>query len=158
MILLTEYHVNSIRLRASIFRQRRNFCLRSVIRLMPSVSLAAGELFATRVLGANRISLLCMQSNITFAAAKISRCRRQHITKNYQEMRTYSPPNAVAQMKNSRYGIKSISAVLLSFGTRCIFGGGYYESKRKYSSPAMIYSAYLQKRGGEIRPNPKTST
>ena len=29
--------------------------------------------------------------NITFATAKTSRCRRQHITKNYQEVRTYSP-------------------------------------------------------------------
>jgi len=104
--------------------------------------------FATRVLGANRISLLCLQSNITFAAAKISRCLRQHITKNYQEMRTYSPPNAVAQMKNSRYGIKSISAVLLSFRTRRILHGicipytppFYLYNYSVYSATAALFS------------------
>ena len=66
MIILTEYHASSIRL-------RRVILLRSDIRLMPS-----GIRFAS--LWANRISLKPQGFNITIASAIISLRRSRNIT------------------------------------------------------------------------------
>ena len=81
VILLSEYHASSIRLCASIFRQRRNFCLRSDIRLAPS-----GIRFAS--FRANRIPLKPQGFNITIAVAIISLfAKAKYITKKAEKER-----------------------------------------------------------------------
>ena len=76
VILLTEYHASSIRL-------RRVLLLRSDIRLSPSASLAAGELFASQVL--RRIEYHCdaKPNNIT-ARRAISLFAQQRISLTYK--------------------------------------------------------------------------
>ena len=74
MILLTEYHASSIRL-------RRVILLRSDIRLTPS-----DICFAS--LWANRISLESQGFNITFAKRKYHADDSQHITKQVKKEKT----------------------------------------------------------------------
>ena len=58
-------------------------------------------IFALQVWKANRISLSPNGLNITFAKRKYHADECQHITKNYQELRTYSPLKAVVQYKRA---------------------------------------------------------